>query len=85
MSTLPTLSSLNSGLLILRRIGPVVTYSILWELMFASMIKPSSEAIKKEVLLGGSVADYLPQDYDLQFIKCWSRFHSSGPDKSLAV
>lgn len=76
MSTLPTLSTLSSGLLILKCIGPLVTYSILWELMFTSVIKPSAEAIKNEVWLGGSVADYLPRGYDRQFIKCWSRFHS---------
>lgn len=52
MSTLPTLSSLNSGLLILRCISPVVTYNILWELVFTSMSKASAEAIEKEVLLG---------------------------------
>lgn len=52
MSPLPTLSSLNSGLLILRCIGPMVTYSILWKLMFSSMIKAWAEAMVKKAVLG---------------------------------
>lgn len=44
INTLPTSSSLSSGLLILRCIGPMVPYSIFWELLF---IKTSAESIKK--------------------------------------